>query len=405
MATYYEHSASQTAGISAPSGTFTRASSGLSIIVSSSAAFRTAGGAWTVLTVSGDGEANWTTGVVGYKQGITGLSHSNQNFVISSVSGSLSGVTGIGTENSFVPGLYLLSNVSNDQTFTPAKAGYTFNPSSFTFNSGSGGGAAVQFTSSVVNFYKAVNPGPEDDAIDINRISNLTWDEGASATDDYDVWFGTPGNMVLVGTEITTESFSIQDYLNEGVDPEDPTVYLDLNTEYEWRIDSYVNNELVATGDVWSYTTRAQRTVVLSSPSDTGIDVLLQPLLEWAIDGIGAQYGSFEDQDFLFIYLRKDDANFTEDDLIGNFVEAFVNDDLQVVAGLEYNTTYYWQVQAGNTAADLADSEVWSFTVQAFSPPAYSVHPVSGLPTGESNQITVRRLVAIANNKFWYEGI
>ena len=253
--------------------------------------------------------------------------------------------------------------------------------------------------------YKVENPGPEDDATNINRITDLTWDEGANAADDYDVWFGTPGNMVLVGTEITAESFSIQDYINEGVDPEDPTVYLDLDTEYEWRIDSYVNNILVATGDVWSYTTRAQRTVVLSLPANTGIDVLLQPLLEWTIDGIGAQYGSFEDQDFLFIYFRKDDANFTEDDLIGNFVQAFANDDLQVVAGLAYNNTYYWQVQAGNTAADLADSEVWSFTTQVFSPPVPSTDPISGLPTGENAMLDVRRLVAIANNKFWYEDI
>lgn len=253
--------------------------------------------------------------------------------------------------------------------------------------------------------YKVINPDPEDDATGINRVTDLTWEVGDETADDYDVWFGTPGNMVLVGTEITDEVFSIQDYINEGVDPEDPTIYLDLDTEYEWRVDSYVDGELEATGDTWSYTTRVQRTVVLSSPEDVGIDVLLKPLLQWTIDGIGAQYGSFEDQDFLFIYLKKDDANFTEDDLLSNFLQAFANDDLQVVAGLEYGATYYWQVQAGNTAADLADSEVWSFTAQEFSPPIQSVHPISGLPTGENNMATIRRLVVAAKNKIFYEDI
>ena len=115
--------------------------------------------------------------------------------------------------------------------------------------------------------YKVVNPGPEDDATGINRVTDLTWDEGESAADDYDVWFGIPGNMVLVGTQVSNLYFDIADY----------TGGLALDTEYEWRIDSYVNNELVATGDVWSYTTRAQRTVVLSSPTNGVTEQLLPP--------------------------------------------------------------------------------------------------------------------------------
>lgn len=310
-------------------------------------------------------------------------------YVTDSDSNPLEGVGGLGSD--LGSGNYRSRETTPvTKTFTPVKAGYEFDLISFINESRS-----AYVTVQEVAPYKVVNPGPEDDAIDINRVTNLTWETGEQTADDYNVWFGTPGNMVLVGTQVSNLYFDIADY----------TGGLALDTEYEWRIDSYVNNELVATGSTWSYTTRAQRTVVLSLPANIGTDVLLQPLLVWTIDGIGAQYGSFEDQDFLFIYLRKDDANFTEDDLIGNFVQAFANDDLQVVAGLEYEGTYYWQVQAGNTAADLADSEVWSFTVQVFSPPAYSVHPVSGLPTGESNQITVQRLVAIANNKFWYEDI
>ena len=251
-------------------------------------------------------------------------------------------------------------------------------------------------TFSISGIAKAINPSPEDDEEDVNRVSNLTWEPGDEFIDSYDVYFGAVDNLVLVATNVQegNESFSIQDYL----DPDK----LDLDTEYEWRIDSY-EGAIKATGDVWSYTTRAQRTVILSSPDNLSENNYTTGLLiSWTIDGIGAQYGSFEDQDFLFIYLRKDDANFTEDDLVANFVQAFVNDDL-TISRLEHDTLYYWQVQAGNTAADLADSEVWSFNTALFLPP---VVPTSGgEPIGINNMLTRKRFIAAANNKIWYEDI
>lgn len=143
------------------------------------------------------------------------------------------------------------------------------------------------------------------------------------------------------------------------------------------------------------------RTINLSSPTNEDTGIILQPLLEWSIDGSGAVEG-----DLLDIYLRKDDANFTSDDLLAGFVDATLNSDLQVVGGLEYDTTYYWQVQAyASGEGVLISSGVWSFTTQPLSYPTYSVHPVSGLPTGDNTQITIRRLIAAANNKIWYEDI
>lgn len=254
--------------------------------------------------------------------------------------------------------------------------------------------------------YQATNPGPEDDEIDVNRATNLTWDKNGT-TVLQDVWFGPVDNMVLVALLDTEEVFSIQNYINEGVDPEDPTVYLDLDAEYEWRVDSYTDEDIKTNGDIWNYTTRAQRTVILSAPDNEDTGLLLPPfLIEWTIDGIGAQYGSFEDQDFLFIYMRKDDANFTEDNLIGNFVQAVANDDLQIVALTPpmHGSTYYWQIQAGNTAADLADSEVWSFTILNLLPPAVPIGG-NGEPIGINNMLTRKRFIAAANNKIWYEDI
>ena len=110
-----------------------------------------------------------------------------------------------------------------------------------------------------------------------------------------------------------------------------------------------------------------------------------------------------------------------------------------------YGATYYWQVQAGNTAADLADSEVWSFTMLDILPPIYStrnkltygepggpgdpegdpdaggpvgsggsggpppggndVRDYTTIPSGENNMLTTRRLIAAAKNKIFYEDI
>ena len=70
---------------------------------------------------------------------------------------------------------------------------------------------------------------------------------------------------------------------------------------------------------------------------------------------------------------------------------------------LEYNTTYYWRVDATNEYYTTTGDE-WSFTTIVFDPPAVSVDG-SGNPTGENNMYTVRRLAAVANNKFWYEDV
>ncbi|KKN37106.1 hypothetical protein LCGC14_0766960 [marine sediment metagenome] len=146
-----------------------------------------------------------------------------------------------------------------------------------------------------------------------------------------------------------------------------------------------------------------ERQILLSSPANTATGILLQPLLQWSING-----GS-EDGDLLDIYIRKDDSNFTSADLIGSLVDATLNSSLQIVAGLEYNSTYYWQVQAANSAGGypiLLTSSIWSFTTTTFRPPAVPIGDGgAGDFTGENNMLTKKRFIAAANNKIWYENL
>jgi len=178
--------------------------------------------------------------------------------------------------------------------------------------------------------------------------------------------------------------------------------YTFSKTDYTFEPPSFTFNNSSGHGaHVDIVATSTIRKIQLSSPADEDTDVLLQPLLQWSIGGDGATEG-----DLLDIYLRKDDANFTGDDLLAGLVDATLNSSLQVVAGLEYGATYYWQVQAfASEEDDLLSSSVFSFTVQTFSPPIQSVHPVSGLPTGENNQATIRRLMVAVKNTIFYEDI
>jgi len=151
--------------------------------------------------------------------------------------------------------------------------------------------------------------------------------------------------------------------------------------------------------EVWG--TDPTRQISLSSPTDAATGITLQPLLAWTIGGAGATAG-----DLLDVYLKKDDSGFGADDLLGGLVDATLNTDWQIVGGLEYGATYYWQIQAADsTAGDLLSSAIYSFTVQLFYPPAVSTHPVSGLPTGANNMATVRRLIVAAKDKIYYEDL
>ncbi len=80
---------------------------------------------------------------------------------------------------------------------------------------------------------------------------------------------------------------------------------------------------------------------------------------------------------------------------------------------LDYSTTYQWFVRKDLGGGNSIDSETWSFTTMAFSPPAPSTRtrpPYGGgaditVLTGENNMITVQRLIAIGRNKFFYEDV
>ncbi len=81
---------------------------------------------------------------------------------------------------------------------------------------------------------------------------------------------------------------------------------------------------------------------------------------------------------------------------------------------LGYNITYEWRIDSVNEFGTTT-GDTWSFASIAFDPPLPTGVTLdgsgtgdgspTGSPTGENVIITTRRLVAVANNKLWYEDI
>lgn len=86
---------------------------------------------------------------------------------------------------------------------------------------------------------------------------------------------------------------------------------------------------------------------------------------------------------------------------------------------LEYNTVYYWRVDATNEYGTTTGDE-WSFTTLVFDPPTTSWENLPGKTLGPltggvegvdfrwlgtNGMITRRRLVAAAANAIWYEDV
>ncbi len=93
--------------------------------------------------------------------------------------------------------------------------------------------------------YKAQNPSPADGAANVPTSATLTWTAGAGAV-SHDVWLWETGSTpVRVSEQQTGTSYT-------------PT--LESETQYSWRIDEHYSGQPVVTGDVWSFTTKADTT-------------------------------------------------------------------------------------------------------------------------------------------------
>ena len=214
------------------------------------------------------------------------------------------------------------------------------------------------------------NPTPTDTATDVDpQIAALTW-ECDGTPDGYYVYFGTLSPTLRA--HVTEKSWS-------------PDFILDLSTTYTWKVVA-IYGETEETSPEWTFETR-DISFYLSPPINptpdidaTGVPVRTAALT-WENGGGATSYD---------VYFREGTT--------GDFTKLTTTSTAaltKAVSGLKYTTTYTWRVDAHNQWGTVAGTE-WAFTVFALIPP---------LPTGQNAMATVRRLVAVANNAFWYESI
>ncbi len=81
---------------------------------------------------------------------------------------------------------------------------------------------------------------------------------------------------------------------------------------------------------------------------------------------------------------------------------------IEVPYALEYNTEYSWRVDATNEFGTTTGN-TWSFTCLFFAPPLPSGITLdgdgepTGIASGLNNMVTLKRIVAVANDKVFYE--
>jgi len=198
--------------------------------------------------------------------------------------------------------------------------------------------------------YTPSNPSPTNHATDVDINANLYWSGGDPDPGDtvtYDVYFGTSSSPPQVVTGQSGTNFV------PGT--------MSYSTKYYWKIVSWDNHGASTPGPVWDFTTGSEPNDPPNPPSDPipldgSTDVSIDTLLSWTCsdpDGDPLVYD---------VYLEADDS--TPDDLVSDDQTSTIYDP----EGLDYGTTYYWQIIAKDSHSATNESPIWSFTIEESTP-------------------------------------
>jgi hypothetical protein len=217
--------------------------------------------------------------------------------------------------------------------------------------------------------YPASNPNPINNSINIDLEINLSWTGGDPDPEDivtYNIFFGTNSNPPNV-----ENVYPLNEY-NPGK--------LEYNTQYYWRIDSYDEINAATTGPTWTFTTKEDNPPYIPSnpfPLNESIDVDIFTNLSWA--------GGDPDGD-----------NVTYDVYFGNISNppnVISNyDNLSYSLGvLDYNTQYFWRIDAWDEYGYSSTSSTWTFTTKENPPP---IIPYNIIPENDSTNIYIDAILS-----------
>ena len=185
--------------------------------------------------------------------------------------------------------------------------------------------------------YLATNPRPANGDVDVEIDALLDWTAG----------FDAVSHNVYIGTAVDAN----------GVVPLDsatglaqtgwtPSITLDLNTTYLWRVDEVDSNENVTEGNTWSFTTVPPKAYG-PSPEDEEVEVDVNADLSWTAGG-GGEYTH--------------DVYFGTDPFALELVSPSQEETVYDPGTLEWATTYYWRVDELEEGQPPFTGDLWSFT-------------------------------------------
>lgn len=185
---------------------------------------------------------------------------------------------------------------------------------------------------------------PENGAVNISVDTTLIWKEVENAY-SYNIQVAVDAGF----TDIIVDEQGIEDLFLEV----EGLAYI---TEHFWRVQSVNPVGISDWSEQWSFTTMVDIPAppVLISPADGETGVPTTVTLEW------------EESDYADTYHIQVAADENFDELTADSGE--LTETTFELTGLDYDTDYYWRVNAQNVTGTSEWSEVWSFTTIVAAP-------------------------------------
>jgi hypothetical protein len=259
----------------------------------------------------------------------------------------------VSTNSSFTPTVVDISGLVNTGYVIPQGALVNGTLYYWRVNATNSGGTSNWTTPWTFTTVPAIPPSP-------SLVSPANGVSGISTTPTF-IWNVTPGAVnyhLQVASDANFQSLAIDEYGITGTQYVTPSGFLSGQQIYYWRVQASNTGGFGPYSSIWNFTTMIAPPAapILTSPPNNSTGISRNPVLTWNPVPNANSYRVQVSTSPLFT------------PLIVNAVTGSAT-QYTVSTTLQYNTQYYWRVQATNAGGTGNWSNVWNFTT-LINPPA-----------------------------------